>query len=80
MRAKLLETASLPPLRGMINICTLSSLDSTYEITLVEEEAYEEVEEEASKDETEIEVELHSAVLNGLSMLIVFSRLMLFKF
>jgi len=46
----------------------------------VEEEAYEEVEEEASKDETEIEVELHSAVLNGLSMLIVFSRLMLFKF
>jgi len=46
----------------------------------VEEEAYEEVEEEAPKDETEIEVELHSAVLNGLSMLIVFFRLMLFKF
>uniref|UniRef100_M1BU71 Uncharacterized protein n=1 Tax=Solanum tuberosum TaxID=4113 RepID=M1BU71_SOLTU len=46
----------------------------------VEEEAYEEVEEEAPKDETEIEVEPHSAVLNGLSMLIVFFRLMLFKF
>ena len=46
----------------------------------VEEEAYEEVEEEAPKDETEIEVEPHSAVLNGLSMLIVFFRFIVFKF
>lgn len=46
----------------------------------MEEEAYEEVEEEAPKDETEIEVEPHSAVLNGLSMLIVFFRFIVFKF
>uniref|UniRef100_A0A3Q7IDW1 Uncharacterized protein n=1 Tax=Solanum lycopersicum TaxID=4081 RepID=A0A3Q7IDW1_SOLLC len=31
----------------------------------VEEEAYEDVEEEALKDERKIEVEAHSAVLNG---------------
>uniref|UniRef100_M1B3S9 Homeodomain protein GL2-like 1 n=1 Tax=Solanum tuberosum TaxID=4113 RepID=M1B3S9_SOLTU len=47
---------------------------------IVEEEVYEEVEEKASKDETKIEVVAHSTVLNGLSMLIVFFRLMLFKF
>lgn len=40
---------------------------------------YEEVEEEALKDETKIEVEAYSAVLNGVSMFIVFFRLMLFK-
>jgi len=41
---------------------------------------YAEVEEEAPKDEIEIEVEAHSAVLNGISLLIVFFKLMLFKF
>ncbi|WMV49492.1 hypothetical protein MTR67_042877, partial [Solanum verrucosum] len=46
---------------------------------VVEEEVYEEVEEEAPKDKTKIEVVAHFAVLNGLSMLIVFFRLMLFK-
>ncbi|KAK4351601.1 hypothetical protein RND71_030914 [Anisodus tanguticus] len=45
----------------------------------VEEEAYEEVEEEAPKDEAEIQVERISAVFDGLICVFVIFRLVLFK-